>query len=1357
MRSQRLFRVWLVLASAALACVSLAAQDQRQAFLQRLDALIEQGRLSQAQSEITGALDSLGSSSGNAPFAALVFSRLPLIDLASGRREEAAAKFLQAGELLAKSGQPRRAGQMAKESATILTALKGRQQDAELAVRQAAGWLAEARNETLVVEAGSLVKIAASTGQLAGLEAWLDTELRGQRGRIWQGASLMGAMRTAALCELGRSGPAQIAWRETVRTIEANATKDVQAATRRLAAAAIRDCLEAAAPAGAPASRLTAYFELGCAMGDPAFLVPALSRIILQDAPKGGAKAARELAQRAKAALPAAASTQDRGRVAAAGAWGMAMAAAGLGEGQAQEELVASSREIGEPLAEDPALKENPSAQTMLLHARAEWALGGGRTGDAAELLRLAAAQAERLLEPWPVMNMVQTFRRLEAKDRKIDLLLGAIGSVRLGMQTRGQDKELSEWTSFWMDEVETLDFLSSISLVEDAWSDLARRGDVFADPSSRKVTESARMARRDLALVLSRAARTSARRGQMVHARRYFEDMEDFSLATEAPRAFLAAAREVMMAGHVFGQGRPGAARTTAADLQNAAVRADDGTRQGQLDIAWASAILYDSALARIYALNLEAPPVPARRPGETVSDHSQRSAATERAWETAKAQRIADQAGQAEAARLSAAKAFVAAEDKDGQAMLELITGDARLRAYWSDRDDLLDELRKKITGIPQPTLEGARSAYKACLDAASSPQVKVMAATRLASLALYAEKPQDSLAVLENASQGLDPARDKSALLAVLELQAEALAKTGQKDDARRILRQLILTAEEQRTEAQALDTVKRAILSRHSGSYALAIKLELEAGQIAEAFRLLQLTKSRTLLDVVHDGRPSFTEDLSQGERDYRDRLKSNVDQMAGEYLEASANVGASTDEDRRSITGRRTSLSGSLAQAAARLEAFMALLAARNAAKARQGTAPTLGFSAAQRLLGPDQALVEYAILEAPSGISLLGRPQDFIPESGRRLLGAGAFVVKPTGPPVWRDFASGGQEELAEKIRGASSAYRMPPASAESAGLVWALGRAVAELIFEPLAEDLKGVKRLLISPDGPIWEAPIHALPRDAKGTRVVWDDFDVAYTPSASATAILREKAAKAVEVEYQGSVLVMANPDFGSRSVQRSEEGAGEVIKDGFSLLPGTAQEGRSIVSRVQRADLLEKKDASEEAFKQRAGRYRAIHLATHADFIQTSPMDSCIILAEPRPTASGNGYLTAREIMDMGIRAQMVVLSACNTGRVAAGGAEDTLGLLWAFFAAGARTQVVSQWEADDRATADLMGAFYRQLGSDLKSMPKPAALRAAALEVRSTPIPGPGGAAPAGQPALRSHPYYWGAFYLIGED
>jgi len=155
------------------------------------------------------------------------------------------------------------------------------------------------------------------------------------------------------------------------------------------------------------------------------------------------------------------------------------------------------------------------------------------------------------------------------------------------------------------------------------------------------------------------------------------------------------------------------------------------------------------------------------------------------------------------------------------------------------------------------------------------------------------------------------------------------------------------------------------------------------------------------------------------------------------------------------------------------------------------------------------------------------------------------------------------------------------------------------------------------------------------------------------------------------------------------------------------------------------------------ASEERMKkEELSSYRYLHFAAHGYFDGANPERSGIVLALG---GSDDGFLQAREISKFELRADLVTLSACQSGLGRVLDGEGVQGLSRAFFLAGARSVVVSLWNVNDAAASELMRRFYSGLKAGL---PKDEALRAAKLALRK-------------EPRWR-HPYYWAPFVLQGD-
>ncbi|HEY9646667.1 MAG TPA: CHAT domain-containing protein [Chroococcidiopsis sp.] len=186
--------------------------------------------------------------------------------------------------------------------------------------------------------------------------------------------------------------------------------------------------------------------------------------------------------------------------------------------------------------------------------------------------------------------------------------------------------------------------------------------------------------------------------------------------------------------------------------------------------------------------------------------------------------------------------------------------------------------------------------------------------------------------------------------------------------------------------------------------------------------------------------------------------------------------------------------------------------------------------------------------------------------------------------------------------------------------------------------------------------------------------------------------------------------------------------------------LSPLPGAEQEAIAISQLLDVPALIGDR-ATEATVLDRINRAKIIHLATHG-LLQYGQADQpgqrhtlpgAIALA---PSGSYDGLLTSDEILDLRLNANLVVLSACNTGRGQITG-DGVIGLSRSFISAGAASIVVSLWSVSDESTALIMTRFYEQLQTGAT---KAQALRQAML---------------AGKEAY-SHPVEWSAFTLIGE-
>jgi CHAT domain-containing protein len=330
--------------------------------------------------------------------------------------------------------------------------------------------------------------------------------------------------------------------------------------------------------------------------------------------------------------------------------------------------------------------------------------------------------------------------------------------------------------------------------------------------------------------------------------------------------------------------------------------------------------------------------------------------------------------------------------------------------------------------------------------------------------------------------------------------------------------------------------------------------------------------------------------------------------------------------------------------------------------------------------------------------------------------------------------------------------------------------------RLVRRLVWEPVEEQLEGCRQVVIIPDGELIRVPWHGLPGRGEG-RYLLEDYTISTTHHGEHLFELLSEPDSG-----DGDVLLVGGVDYDLRTPSpEPTTPEAEVVQRGpavragsritWSKLPGTLAEVGAIAETWhgnKPPTILEGSSASEPALRSLLPRQRYIHLATHGFFadpgfrsaLQISPerenlfgldvlgltggrstvfarnpmLLSSLVLAgvnQPRPISEAglpigdDGFLTAEEVADLDLdKAELVVLSACETGLGEVAGNEGTFGLQRAFHLAGARNVVASLWKVDDQATAALMKLFYWNLWEKQKAPVE--ALRNAQLTILNNP-------------------------------
>jgi CHAT domain-containing protein len=329
------------------------------------------------------------------------------------------------------------------------------------------------------------------------------------------------------------------------------------------------------------------------------------------------------------------------------------------------------------------------------------------------------------------------------------------------------------------------------------------------------------------------------------------------------------------------------------------------------------------------------------------------------------------------------------------------------------------------------------------------------------------------------------------------------------------------------------------------------------------------------------------------------------------------------------------------------------------------------------------------------------------------------------------------------------------------------------------DLAISPVLGELRGIRNLILIPSPELMGLPLEAA---AKDSDPLGERFVVSYAPSATLFAWGRSRSAESrVNTRSSGyRILALADPPFQKEQARQLVTGAPQGATDrgtGFSLaevrpdqLPRLTHSRAEIEAlrpfAAQGSSLLLGTQCREEAIVKFAlegslERFDLIHIATHTWVNRSFPERSALVLSQVdladrrHALIQGerlyDGLISVAEVLrEWKLNADLVSLSACQTGLGKKTGGEGYLGFAQAFLQKGARSLVVSLWSVDDQSTSLLFKRFYANLlTSSGDSRPSKAeALQEAKAWLRKYETPD--GRHP------YSHPYYWAGFILLGD-
>jgi len=597
-------------------------------------------------------------------------------------------------------------------------------------------------------------------------------------------------------------------------------------------------------------------------------------------------------------------------------------------------------------------------------------------------------------------------------------------------------------------------------------------------------------------------------------------------------------------------------------------------------------------------------------------------------------------------------------------------------------------------------------------------------------------------------------------KSYRAGILAALAGLLRGKGQAADAALLYKQGLDILESQSARLGGGSDAHSSFLAKHQDIYRQYADLLVQLGSVDQAFDVLERSRARSLAEALAsshlDIRKGVDPSLLEQERSLGQKFtaKSNyrIHLLSQSHSEEQIKA---LDKEISELLIQYQDVEGQIRSSSP----GYAALTQPEALNGRQ---------IQERLLDEDTVLLEYSLGEersylfvvTPTTLKSYQLPSRKEIERGARRLYT-LLRVRNHG------VRGESREQKRVRLRSVEAAYSQAAAQ-------------LSRMVLGPAAAELRG-KRLLVVSDGALAFIPFSILPTqtaDSGKSEPLIAEHEIVNLPSASVLALLRQQ--EQGRQPAPKAVAVLADPVFSERdprvsqasapasgaslkvAVNRSaaaqtddsldhalrahllQRSAGDVGQLHLNRLPYTRQEAAAIAGVAaadERMEALDFRASRRTAMSAELEQYRIVHFATHGLLDSRNPELSGLVLSlvdeEGRPQ---DGFLQLQDVYNMNLGADLVVLSACETGLGQQVEGEGLVGLTRGFMYAGATRVVASLWRVDDEATAELMKKFYEGM---LREGKRPAeALREAQQWMRT-------------QKGWEA-PYYWAGFVLHGE-
>jgi CHAT domain-containing protein len=600
------------------------------------------------------------------------------------------------------------------------------------------------------------------------------------------------------------------------------------------------------------------------------------------------------------------------------------------------------------------------------------------------------------------------------------------------------------------------------------------------------------------------------------------------------------------------------------------------------------------------------------------------------------------------------------------------------------------------------------------------------------------------------MDNLTQALSIYRtinDLNSTAIVLEDRAQVEQQLGNLNDARKDIEESLSLIETVRARTGS-QQFRASYLASKEKAYELYIDLLMQlhakdpaAQHDAEALQVSERRRARSLLEMLNESHVDIEQgvspDLVRREREIRQAI----------------NAKAQRQIQLRAQNGNRQEIETFDKEIRALEDAYQQVqVAIRNASPAyAELTQPQpLDLKGIQKQLDPDTVLLEYSLGDERSYLWIVSQNSlktYELPKREEIQKLAQQVYESLTARSVVKSVESSAQRQA--RIAQADEQFRQSAAE-------------LGQKILAPAVAEL-GTKRLVVVADGPLQYVPFAALSA-GKEYRPLVVNHEIASIPSASSLAVQRQSLANRQPAPK--GLAVLADPVFSVsdarfKSINRAKDVASnslpindtriiEHLKGSpagqlsIRRLPFTRQEADQILAVApvgSNFKALDFRASRSVATSGELSQYRYVHFATHGYLDAARSGLSAIVLS--MIDEQGNpqdGFLRTHDIYNLKLPAELVVLSACETGLGKDVKGEGIEGLTRGFMYAGARRVVVSLWNVNDKATAALMQRLYVEMLREGKT--PAAALRAAQIQLLRT--------------RQWQSPYYWAAFVMQGE-